>query len=213
MMRRIPVVATIVVALAVAAMISLGVWQLSRRQEKEAALARYAANLDLPPIALPAFGRVDESLLFRRVSAFCLQPTAWTTESGRTAAGATGWRHIALCRTGAEGPGFAVNAGVSQASTNPAWRGGEVSGRLTWMPSDTSLIGAAFGRLFGRAETPPTPMIVADRALAGLQPSVQPDPADIPDNHLAYAIQWFLFAGVAVVIYGILLWRRVRDKS
>jgi cytochrome oxidase assembly protein ShyY1 len=32
--------------------------------------------------------------------------------------------------------------------------------------------------------------------------------ADIPNNHLAYAVQWFVFAGVAAAIYAILLWRR-----
>ena len=32
----------------------------------------------------------------------------------------------------------------------------------------------------------------------------------IPNNHLAYAVQWFLFAGVAGVIYVIALRRQAR---
>jgi len=31
---------------------------------------------------------------------------------------------------------------------------------------------------------------------------------DIPNNHLAYAVQWFLFAGIAGVIYALALKRR-----
>jgi surfeit locus 1 family protein len=32
----------------------------------------------------------------------------------------------------------------------------------------------------------------------------------VPNNHLAYAVQWFLFAGVAAVIYALALRRRTR---
>ena len=203
-----PVVATIVVALAVAAMIALGIWQLQRRHAKEAAIARAAANLSLPAIALPAFGRFDEALLYRRVSGFCLQPTSWKAESGRAAGGVPGWRHIALCRTGAEGPGFAVDVGVSRDAADPRWRGGVVSGWLTAMPGDLTLIERALGRVGA-----PTPMIVSDRAAPGLQPSARPDPADISNNHLAYAVQWFVFAAIAALIYAIALWRRMTSDA
>jgi surfeit locus 1 family protein len=37
--------------------------------------------------------------------------------------------------------------------------------------------------------------LVADPPLAGLAANAAPDPSDIPNNHLAYAVQWFLFAG------------------
>ena len=43
MTRKLPIIPTILVALAVATMIGLGFWQLERRQEKEALLASYAA--------------------------------------------------------------------------------------------------------------------------------------------------------------------------
>ena len=39
MSRKLPLIPTILVALAVAAMIGLGIWQLERRKEKEALLA------------------------------------------------------------------------------------------------------------------------------------------------------------------------------
>jgi surfeit locus 1 family protein len=54
-------------------------------------------------------------------------------------------------------------------------------------------------------------MIVSDTGLAGLKPSPRPDPAEVPNNHLAYAVQWFLFAAVAVIIYPLAL--RYRDKG
>jgi surfeit locus 1 family protein len=35
-----------------------------------------------------------------------------------------------------------------------------------------------------------------------------PDPRDLPNNHFSYAVQWFLFAATALVIYGIAVWKR-----
>jgi surfeit locus 1 family protein len=201
--RRVPVIATVVVLLAVAAMLGLGFWQLDRRTEKQALLARYAANLNLPPLPFSALFPIDERDLFRRTSATCLSVVAWDSKAGRDAQGRSGWRHVAACRTGAEGPGFAADMGVSQQSGPPRWTGGEVRGRLIWATAEGTLI----GRLFGR-KTPHRAMIVAEEAAPGLFASAQPDPAGVPNNHLAYAVQWFLFAAVALAIYGVALWRR-----
>ena len=46
---------------------------------------------------------------------------------------------------------------------------------------------------------------------AGLQPLAPPDPGDLPNNHLAYAGQWFFFALTALVIYILALRRRGRQ--
>ena len=51
-------------------------------------------------------------------------------------------------------------------------------------------------------------LLVSAEAAPGLQPSEPPSLDAIPNNHLAYAVQWFLFAGVALVIYAIALHRR-----
>src|SRR3546814_12384276 len=51
---------------------------------------------------------------------------------------------------------------------------------------------------------------VSDRAAAGLEPAQPPRLDDVPNNHFAYAIQWFLFAGVAVAIYILALRGRSR---
>ena len=197
-MRRIPVVPTLVVALAVAAMVALGLWQLlDRKPQKEAFLAQLAANPQRPPIAFPRVP--DDALLFRRSGAFCLEPVAIT----RAGAGAAGFRLIAQCRTGAEGPGVRIQIGTTR---NPngasAWRGGDVTGWIAHAPDARPLI-AKVG-----ATAPAELMLVADRPAPGLNANAPPDIASVPNNHLAYAVQWFLFAGVAAIIYAVALWRR-----
>ena len=200
-MKRLPIVPTIVVALAVAAMVALGVWQLHRRAEKETLLALYATNQHLPAIALPLFP--DDRVLFRRASAFCLQPVSWSSQAGRAADGGTGWRQIAECRTGAEGPGFAVQMGVARdATAKAAWGGGRVSGYVTHVPDHRPLFVSGFDR------SPQPLMIVADTPAPGLKANAAADLSAVPNNHLAYAVQWFLFAAIAAIIYAIAVWRR-----
>jgi len=203
-MKRIPVIATALVGLAIAAMIALGFWQLRRLDQKEALLARYAANRTLPPIAFPRIP-TDESLLFRRASAFCLQPVNWIVEGGRNGRGGMGWRQIAQCRTGVEGPGLTVQIGVAHAvDAKPTWRGGVVNGYITYAPDHEPLIMSLF------SHTPKTLMLVADTPAPGLDANPEADLSAVPNNHLAYAVQWFLFAAVAAVIYAIALRRRMR---
>jgi cytochrome oxidase assembly protein ShyY1 len=204
MTRRPPIVATIVVLLAVGVMIALGVWQLDRLRQKEAALIQYRANLGRPSTAYPARDLTDGRYLFRTVSATCLRVTGWRTLGGRAADGRSGWRHIAECATGAEGPGLIADMGIgADPNATPRWRGGPVRGIATWEPDAHSL----FARMIGRAP-PPRLMIVAAEPAPGLRPSARPDPAQVPNNHLAYAVQWFLFAAVALVIYVLALRRR-----
>ena len=54
MKGKLPIIPTILVALAVATMIGLGIWQLDRKKQKEALLASYAAAAGKPPIGWPA---------------------------------------------------------------------------------------------------------------------------------------------------------------
>lgn len=203
-MKRFPVVATILVGLAIAAMIALGIWQLQRRGEKEALLAQLAANRHLAPIAFPTVP-VGDDLLFRRASLFCLKPVSWQTRGGRDASGKPGWRQIASCSTGAEGPGAMVQIGIAAtANAKPSWAGGKVSGYISHAPSDEPMIAAVF------SHAPKTLMLVADPPQAGLAANPPADLSSVPNNHLAYAVQWFLFALVAGVIYAIALRRRLK---
>lgn len=206
---KLPVVATIIVGLAVAAMIGLGIWQLQRLKQKDAALAAYRANLSLPVTAWPSMNPTDERYLFRKLSADCLRVVSWQVVGGRTPDDKPGWRHIATCTTGAEGPGLVVDMGVGIDPHGKAnWTGGPVTGLATHEPDDHSFI----TRLLGRAP-PLRLMIVAETAAPGLSPSAPPDPSSVPNNHFSYAAQWFFFAGVALVIYGLALRKRWKDAQ
>jgi surfeit locus 1 family protein len=55
--------------------------------------------------------------------------------------------------------------------------------------------------------------LVAASAGPGLMASAPPSPAIIPNNHFSYAIQWFLFAGIAVTIYLLALRQRWRKEG
>ena len=197
-MKRIPVIPTVIVALAVAAMIGLGLWQLLiRLPEKQAYLAQLAANPAKPAIAFPTLP--DDSLLFRRSSVMCLEPVA-TRLAG---AGAAGFRVIVDCRTGAEGPGATVQLGTTRdPKAKVQWRGGRVAGYLAHAPDARPLIAGLYDR------TPKRLLLVADTPPPGLARNNPPDISAVPNSHLAYAGQWFFFAAVASVIYVLALRRR-----
>jgi cytochrome oxidase assembly protein ShyY1 len=194
--RTLPLVPTILVGLAVAVMIGLGVWQLDRRQEKEALIATYHAAAGKPPIGWPVVPPKEPLPLFRHAAANCLQVVGFRTGAGQNRRGEPGYLIIADCRTGAEGPGLAVELGWSKdPNAGRAYRGGLVSGMIA--PDRVSRM-----------------RLVAATPGPGLMASAQPSPDIIPNNHLSYAIQWFLFAGIAVVIYTLALrWRGQKQKA
>ncbi|MBN8808957.1 MAG: SURF1 family protein [Sphingomonas sp.] len=203
-MKRVPILSTILVALAAAAMVALGFWQLERRQEKLALLRELAANPARPPIPFPDRATGDE-LLFRRATAMCLQPVGFETAG----AGNAGFRVLAHCRTGAEGPGLTVQIGTTRdPEVKPTWRGGLVTGTISHAPSTTPLI----ARIVGQAPQQ-TLLLVADPPAPGLTANAMPSLDSVPNNHLAYAVQWFIFAGIAVTIYGLALRSRVRSQT
>ena len=207
MMPRFPLIPTVVVALAIAAMIALGVWQLERRGEKARVLATYAANLGKPEIAFPRLPVGDENL-FRAAHAMCLEAIGWKSQGGRSASGANGFRHIAECRTGAEGPVLLVDVGVSRDPMfKPAWKGGEVTGIITQAPDHRPMLAGMF------SNQPRQLMLVSAKAAPGLEPTDRPSLDSVPNNHLAYAVQWFLFAAVAAIIYVLALKWRTRAKA
>ena len=192
-----------------ASAIGLGIWQLGRAHQKEAALATWRANMALPATAYPGSRPTDETYLFRRLSAHCLRVVGWQEVGGRSKDGKTGWRHIATCATGAEGPGLVVDVGVSTLpNTKPAWTGGPVRGLATHEPDNSSWI----ARLGGHG-SPLRIMIVAEGAAPGLSPSTPPDPSSVPNNHIAYMWQWFFFAAVAAIIYALVLRKRWRERD
>ncbi len=200
-MKRVPLVPTLVVGLAIVAMIALGVWQLADRlPAKEAYLAQLAGNPAKPVMAWPRMP--DDTMLFRRASAFCLEPV----DIRRAGAGAAGFRLIATCRTGAEGPGLRVQIGTTRdPEAKVAWPGGDVSGWIAHAPDARPLIAGLFSKAV------PEFLLVADRPAPGLNANARPDISSVPNNHLAYGVQWFLFAAVAAIVYAFALRRRAKD--
>ena len=202
-MKRVPIIPTIIVALAVALMIKLGFWQLERRHEKETLIARYAIASKLPAIAYPAIATGDQ-YMFRKSGGMCLEPVSESIMTGSNQKGVRGWSHIIACRTGAEGPGMTVDIGWTQGfDKKSGWRGGMVNGIIGAQPDHRSVVERALGR-----GVKPGLILIAETPAAGLEPSATPSLAEVPNNHLAYAVQWFLFAAIALIIYGLALWRR-----
>ncbi len=188
MIRRLPLIPTILVVAAVAVMIGLGLWQLRRAEWKNGLLTQYANADRLPPMAWPAIPAADGALpLFRHASGLCLRPVAKKAVAGANRAGETGYVFLLDCVTGAEGPGMRVELGWSR---NPQaqfrWTGGAVSGIIA--PDKEARI-----------------RLVADQAPAGLLPSARPSLSAISNNHLFYAIQWFAFAAIALIIFALAL--------
>ena len=189
---KFPFLSAAVVAAAVAAMIGLGVWQLHRAAWKKDLLARYEQAPRLPVAAWPTVPGKPDDYYFRKAKGYCLEVAGWRAIAGRNRADEPGWSHIASCRTGAEGPGMQVDIGWSKSSDAPAWRGGAVAGII------------APDHEYGMR-------LVAAEAAPGLRPSAPPSLESIPNNHMLYAIQWFLFAGIAALIYALALRNRMRE--
>jgi hypothetical protein len=148
-----------------------------------------------PPIAWPTLPPKEPLPLFRSATGNCLQVVGFRTSAGQNLKGEPGYLVIADCRTGAEGPGIAVELGWSKdPNAGRGWKGGLVSGTIS--PDRQSRM-----RLVAASPGP------------GLAASAPPSPDAIPNNHLSYAIQWFLFAGIAVLIYVLALRQRWRKEE
>jgi surfeit locus 1 family protein len=195
MIRRLPIIPTIVVAAAVALMINLGIWQLQRAKWKEGLLARYSQAEKGPPIIWPTVAPTKEQLpLFQHATGVCVRPIGQRATGGESARGEPGFVHIVDCRTGTQGPPMSVEVGWSKDPNAKAnWAGGPVSGMI------------APDRHTGMR-------LVAATPAPGLEASAPPSLDAIPNNHLSYAIQWFAFAAIALVIYALAVRKRLKEK-
>jgi len=190
MIRNLPVIPTILVVAAAAAMVGLGVWQLGRADEKAELIARYAeASGSNPEVDFPVDGS-GEDVWFRRSTIDCGRARDPEPVAGTAANGAKGWAVRVTCYLADRGDAVTVDLGFSRELSKPEWGQGIVSGVIA-----------------------PGPRLVADPPVAGLAPLAKPDPNDLPNNHLAYAGQWFFFALTALVIYGFAVRSRMRGRG
>lgn len=185
MIRQLPLLPTILVVAAACVMVALGIWQIGRAEEKAAMLARFETSIgNTKEAAFPSEGS-GEDVWFRRSSVVCKNVVSLETVAGTGAEGQKGWTRRAVCKGASRDASLIVDLGFSPALQEPDWKGGMATGVIA-----------------------PGPRLVADPPLAGLEPLAKPDPNDLPNNHIAYAGQWFFFALTALVIY----WFAVRSR-
>ncbi|MGB3469824.1 MAG: SURF1 family cytochrome oxidase biogenesis protein [Erythrobacter sp.] len=191
MIARLPIIPTIIVVAAALTMVGLGIWQLGRADEKAALIDRYSQSTSMNKVVqFPTEGD-GEAMWFRRSTVQCDGVNGIEGIAGTAANGAKGWAWRAKCdvSAGTDTGTALVDLGFSRGLEKPKWSGGAVTGIIA-----------------------PGPRLVADPPVAGLQPLAKPDPNSLPNNHLAYAGQWFFFALTALVIYGFAVKGRARKS-
>ena len=197
MIRRLPIIPTIAVALVVTACVAAGIWNLRRAVFHQAEVQRQHAASRLPPISYPTVPTSDEQLpIYRYATGNCLRVTGRRTSVGENGAGEPGFVIILDCATGAEGPGLSVQVGWSKnPNATTGWKGGIVSGVI--VRDDRTRI-----RLVTATPAP------------GLEPNgeVKPAVSVSPAQNRGYALQFFAFALVAVVIYGLAVRKRLNPQ-
>jgi cytochrome oxidase assembly protein ShyY1 len=190
---RIPVVPTLMVALMTPVLVGLGFWQLDRAEWKADLLARLEAAPSLPPVEIE--GPAQSELDFRRARTSCTASGPVEVVAGRNANGVTGFSYRVPCR-GADGTAVVLlDIGWSN-------RPGTLSA--------VELPGPHSGILVARTGERPHYLLVSRDAAPPLEPSAPPSTETIPNNHMAYAVQWFFFAAALLTIYGVYLFRRDR---
>lgn len=230
-----PVGLTFAVALAMAILLGLGVWQLQRLKWKEGLLANVAALQAAKPVAL---GSVLDGLArgrdvdFTRVSIVCPGiGQAPYLELYALRRGQTGVRLISACET-ASAPyrtilvdrGFIPDTSLARPPVDPAARAPvEVIGVVRrpdrpsfvspknqpdqWFTRDVAAMAQAL-----KAPDPAPVFLFAETTinpeLKALVPA--PLPADIPNRHLEYALTWFGLAATLLGVYAAVLLRRAR---
>lgn len=172
-------------------MIALGIWQLRRGAWKEGLLAQYAAAANMPAVDLDPLldgRRALAPFAFRRALVSCrVREAGPEIRAGRNGRDEVGQVYLIPCRPGADGV-------AGRLRINVGW---STDIKRTLRPS---LEGIVAGRLGAVTEEGPI-VLVAARAAPPLVPSQPASIEAVPNNHLAYAFQWFFFALVAAAIY------------
>lgn len=214
----------VVGVLGCAILVSLGLWQLRRLDWKETMIARIETGIHGQPVPLPA--AVDPSMKYKPVL------VAGTT---------TGDEIDVLSGTRESGGGYQVISGFvtddgrrilldrgfvdqdHKRDPRPATRL-QVAGNLHWpqehgsatpAPNLTENIWFARDVPAMAAQLGTEPVLVVAAEVRGDAQGVTPIPVaveGIPNNHLGYAVQWFMFAAVWAGMTVALIWR-IRQRK
>ncbi len=208
-----------------AVLLWLGFWQLQRLEWKEDILAGIDARLSADPMPLQLnVSRANDN--YRGVSVIG-RPTGEELHvlASGTAAG-TGFRVISKFQT-AQGAEIMVDLGLLQLDNKnapPATAITEITGNLIWPDdknSSTPEPDLALNTWFARdvldmsQHLDTLPIMIVARTSSAPDPRLTPLPvntANIKNDHLNYAITWFLLAAVWAVMT-IFLIRRTRQKD
>lgn len=211
----------------VAVLMSLGFWQLSRLDEKQAVIAEIEARIDAAPVALP---EAPDEARDRYLPVYT--EGSYTGEAVHVLSSlrelGTGSRVIAVLET-AEGRRLLVDRGFMPDRARPEadFTSGpvEVTGNLHWPRDATSLTpppDMERGLWFSRTVAPLATHLGTEEVLIIARQDGSPVPGlttmpvatiDIRNDHLEYAITWFLLALVWAGMTGFLLWRIRRGTA
>ncbi|MGH6876309.1 MAG: SURF1 family protein [Rhizomicrobium sp.] len=208
----------------VASLVGLGVWQLERLQWKLGLIAEITRNMDAAPIGLDAaLALGNERAQYRPVAVSGRFETAKEVYVYTTGPNGAPVYHVLTPLLLADARAVMVDRGyVPAARRDPASRpGSEPRGQVhvvgiwrtpdrpgPFTPSPDLLHRVWFARdLSGIAETEhlrlAAPAILEATASANAQawPRGGQTRVDLPNNHLQYALTWFLLAAALVVMY------------
>ncbi len=204
-------------------LVSLGIWQVQRLYWKEGVLADIAQRITAPPVALPvAPDPVADRYLPVTVAGKFTGPAIEVLVSRKeigpgvriiAAFEAENGRRILIDR------GFVPDAARGLPREAVA---ATITGNLLWpdevdgfTPKPDAKTGLWFARdlpaLATAMETEPVLVVARSDTGDGIEP-LPIDGVDIPNNHLGYAIQWFLMAIVWLGMTALYL-RRIRQRT
>lgn len=207
-----------------AILISLGVWQLQRLAWKEAMLAQIQHGIEGQPVPLPA--QIDPSMKYLPVMVSGtttgeeIDVLSGTRESGG------GYQVVSSLVTD-DGRRILLDRGFVDQDHKHDPRPPvhlQVVGNLHWPQekgSATPEPNLAQNIWFARdvpamaAKLGTQPILVVAAEVAGDAQGVQPIPVaidGIPNNHLSYAMQWFMIAAAWAGMTGALIWR-IRQRQ
>jgi surfeit locus 1 family protein len=235
------IAAGIVAAAAFAVLVSLGIWQMQRLTWKEGLIAQIEARSHAAPVPLPprsGWASLDpETYEYRRVTATGTfehdrEVQVFRASGPNAGLSQPGYLVITPLRL-ADGAHVLVTRGfVPESNRDPATRsagqiGGEVTivglmrapetrnaftpaddpGRNAWFTRDPALI----ARHLGLADAAPFSIDADATPVPGGLPRGGATVVSIKNDHLSYALTWFGLAATLVVVFGLVMLKRLRD--
>lgn len=195
---RLPVWPTVITAIMLPILVALGFWQIARAEWKQRLLADLESARALPRIDLDA--EAPDRLDFRDAVISCRSSERADVSAARSHAGQSGYGYRIPCQTLADGTEIELVLGWAQRP--------DVLDRAAVAARFEGVLVASGSQTFNPAYA----LYPEEAAVKALAAAAPPARGTLTDNHLAYAVQWFLLAAVLGAIYALYFrgWRRRR---